>query len=169
MAQLKDSQSNKNFVGFLEKFASGPTGGALQGLVSALATTNPNRVNEQRGRGGLVQPGDVLAGRTAKQEDLEAQAEFLRQQAAIPVPTQGAIPGSNSFRPGGPQLNFGGGSPFPVDPAGARLNNGLLLATRLLNAMKGEVGLPEGGTSSPAPAGAPTLPPQPLPQPSQRF
>ena len=168
MAQLADSQSNKNFLGMLQRFASGPNAGALQGLVSSFASTNPNRVNEQQGGGGgLVQPGDVSAGRQARMEDFQAQAEFLRQQAAIPTPQQGAIQGSTSFAPGGPQLNFGGGSPFPVDPSAARLNNGLLLATRLLNAMKGEVGLPKQGSGQkgvPGDPGAQVMPVSRIPQ-----
>jgi hypothetical protein len=75
-----------------------------------------------------VQQAEVpTPGATGKPMSIE---ELMRQQmgqvdnSPTPMNTEFA----RGYAPGGPQLNFTGGSPFPVDETPATIHNGLLLA-----------------------------------------
>ena len=102
----------------------------------------------------LAQPGDVAKKRRRSQESPQIQQllQRLLQQGqgggfgavedilgqpptAIPQPL-GNLPGAANFRPGGPQINFLGGSPFPVNETPSIVQNGLVLATRLAKAFR---------------------------------
>lgn len=49
----------------------------------------------------------------------------------IPAPIPMGTPMAQGYAPGGPQLNFTGGSPFPVNETPQTVHNGMILATEL--------------------------------------
>lgn len=89
------------------------------------------------GQGGGLGDGLPQPGGLAKETKYEDILKFLKARAAIPTPMGvGTLPGAGSFAPGGPQLAFGGGSPWPVDPNPSRIHNSMILGTRLMEAIK---------------------------------
>lgn len=68
-------------------------------------------------------------------------------------------PSQQGYAPGGPQVNFLGGSPFPVNETPAIVQNGLVLLTQLNDVIRrmrsgggqaGGAGAPPGPVTTPA-------------------
>ena len=87
------------------------------------------------GMGGLPQPGG-LSQEMNLETNYEDVLKFLKARAAIPTPMGvGGLPGAGGFAPGGPQLAFGGGSPWPVDPNPSRIHNSMILMGRMFDSI----------------------------------
>lgn len=55
--------------------------------------------------------------------------DMIGKMLAAPIPI--GTPMAQGYAPGGPQLNFTGGSPFPVNEMPQTVHNGMVLATEL--------------------------------------
>jgi len=77
----------------------------------------------------------------------------LAGQGAIGQEPKLLSPTQQGYAPGGPQISFTGGSPFPVNENPAILQNGAVLFANLMDAIKkmrqGPAGAPPGPASAP--------------------
>lgn len=105
----------------------------LEALSERLASLEKLLQSSLAGPGGFAGPlGGGLGGISPVQQPSPLGFEvgdFLRDP-------QLQSPRGASFAPSGPNINFGGGSPFPVNEQPATIVNGLILGTRLLKALK---------------------------------
>lgn len=94
-----------------------------------------------------IQPPQTQAPMTV--DELLELAGRPPRTTQIPMPMS---PQQQGYAPGGPQINFTGGSPFPVNEGPATLQNGLIMLTELKKAIeqmrKGKVN--PGGPQGPA-------------------
>lgn len=85
----------------------------------------------------LAQQQQALAGQSGMQvspfNQLGMGPGGLVQRPTFPI---GQLPGAAMFSPGGPNLNFTGGSPFPVNPWPTRVANTVNTVGRILQALE---------------------------------
>lgn len=97
---------------------------ALEALIASLAGDKIKEAGLNVGGGGAASPAEGDAA--IKPKSLE---DMIGKMIAAPIPI--GTPMAQGYAPGGPQLNFTGGSPFPVNETPATVHNGLVLATEL--------------------------------------
>lgn len=89
--------------------------------------------------GGAAKPKQPTAGGSID----DAQFEELKKLIGQRIPSVSS-PQVQGYAPGGPQINFTGGSPFPVHETPHIVNNSLILATQLAKVLQG-LGKPPAG------------------------
>ncbi len=94
---------------------------SLEGLVASLQ--GPLMMEQFKRAQAQQQAPAVEAGKPMSIQDLLGKI--------VPTPIPIGTPFAQGYAPGGPQLNFTGGSPFPVDDTPGAIHNGALVLKQL--------------------------------------